>query len=158
MDITYKTELRELNELNFQRFDAKLEQRLAEQDSRWNARFVALEALLDKRFAELEARWDRRFGALEASLDMRFGEQDNRMSGLEAKIASVETRLTALETKVTAVDTRVAALDAKVDLRISELRTEIADQKAGLHRWLFMYWAGTVAPLAGLILALHAVG
>ena len=30
MDATYRTELRELNELNFARFDAKLEQRLAE--------------------------------------------------------------------------------------------------------------------------------
>jgi hypothetical protein len=28
--VAYRTELRELNELNFQRFDAKLEQRLAE--------------------------------------------------------------------------------------------------------------------------------
>jgi hypothetical protein len=30
VDLTYRTELRELNELNFARFDAKLEQRLAE--------------------------------------------------------------------------------------------------------------------------------
>jgi hypothetical protein len=30
MDTTYRTDLRELNELNFARFDAKLEQRLAE--------------------------------------------------------------------------------------------------------------------------------
>ena len=30
MDTTYRTDLRELNELNFSRFDAKLEQRIAE--------------------------------------------------------------------------------------------------------------------------------
>jgi hypothetical protein len=30
VDLTYRTELRELNELNFARFDAKLEQRLTE--------------------------------------------------------------------------------------------------------------------------------
>ena len=30
MDTTYRTDLRELNELNFARFDAKLEQRVAE--------------------------------------------------------------------------------------------------------------------------------
>jgi len=30
VDATYKAELRELNELNFARFDAKLEQRIAE--------------------------------------------------------------------------------------------------------------------------------
>ena len=30
VDLTYRSELREMNELNFARFDAKLEQRLAE--------------------------------------------------------------------------------------------------------------------------------
>ena len=30
MDATYRSDLRELNELNFARFDAKLEQRIAE--------------------------------------------------------------------------------------------------------------------------------
>ena len=30
VDLTYRTDLRELNELNFARFDAKLEQRLSE--------------------------------------------------------------------------------------------------------------------------------
>jgi hypothetical protein len=30
VDLTYRTDLRELNELNFARFDARLEQRLAE--------------------------------------------------------------------------------------------------------------------------------
>ena len=30
MDATYRSDLREINELNFARFDAKLEQRLAE--------------------------------------------------------------------------------------------------------------------------------
>jgi hypothetical protein len=30
VDLTYRTDLRELNELNFARFDAKLEQRVAE--------------------------------------------------------------------------------------------------------------------------------
>lgn len=34
VDATYKAELRELNELNFARFEAKLEQRLAELEAR----------------------------------------------------------------------------------------------------------------------------
>jgi len=34
VDLTYRTELRELNEMNFARFDAKLEQRLAQVKSR----------------------------------------------------------------------------------------------------------------------------
>ena len=46
VDATYRADLRELNELNFARFDAKLEQRLAKQEANW-----------DRRFAELDVKW-----------------------------------------------------------------------------------------------------
>ena len=39
VDLTYRTDLRELNELNFARFDAKLEQRLAELRSELQTEF-----------------------------------------------------------------------------------------------------------------------
>ncbi len=42
MDATYRTELREINEQNFARFDARLEQRLAESDGRWERRISEL--------------------------------------------------------------------------------------------------------------------
>ena len=45
VDETYRTDLRELNELNFARFDAKLEERLAE-----------LRSGVAERLAELESR------------------------------------------------------------------------------------------------------
>ena len=38
VDATYRTDLRELNELNFARFDAKLEQRFAEFETRLTKR------------------------------------------------------------------------------------------------------------------------
>jgi len=41
VDATYRAELRELNELNFARFDAKLGQRLAELESRLTWRMFA---------------------------------------------------------------------------------------------------------------------
>ena len=83
VDATYRADLRELNELNFQRFDAKLEQRLAQQDARWQGQLAALGA---------------------------------------------------------------------------ELRTAMAELKAEVHRSVSRYWAGTVIPLAGLIIALYALG
>src|SRR5690242_10649048 len=46
VDATYRADLRELNELNFARFDAKLEQRFAQQDAKWEQRFAALETRL----------------------------------------------------------------------------------------------------------------
>ena len=39
VDLTYRSDLRELNELNFARFDAKLEQRLTEVESRLRLEF-----------------------------------------------------------------------------------------------------------------------
>jgi len=41
VDATYRADLRELNELNFARFDAKLGQRLAELESRLTWRMFA---------------------------------------------------------------------------------------------------------------------
>ncbi len=58
VDATYRTDLRELNELNFARFDAKLEQRLAELDAKWGLRWDKLDAKLEQRLAELHAKLD----------------------------------------------------------------------------------------------------
>ena len=68
VDATYRSDLRELNEVNFQRFDAKLEQRLAQQDVRWERRLVELEARLGHRIVELDAKWEKRIGSLKAEL------------------------------------------------------------------------------------------
>ena len=50
MDATYRSDLDRLNELNFARFDAKLEQRLAQLE------------------AQLDVKWERRFGRLEKQI------------------------------------------------------------------------------------------
>ena len=57
VDATYRTDLRELNELNFARFDAKLEQRFAESDGKW-----------ERRFAEMDAKWEQRIAQLRGDL------------------------------------------------------------------------------------------
>ena len=57
VDATYRADLRELNELNFQRFDAKLEQRIAE-----------LHAKLERRIAELDSKFEQRLSELRVSL------------------------------------------------------------------------------------------
>lgn len=42
VDATYRSELRDQNETNFARFDAKLEQRLVELDAKWGQRWADL--------------------------------------------------------------------------------------------------------------------
>jgi hypothetical protein len=75
VDATYRADLRELNELNFARFDAKLEQRAAELNVRIDKVAVELNARIDKVAAELHAKIDQRMAELAALLERRLGEQ-----------------------------------------------------------------------------------
>jgi hypothetical protein len=86
VDLTYRNDLRELNELNFARFDARLEQRVAglearidvkitELEARINAKFAELESRIDVKLAQLESRIDVKIAQLEAKLERRLGEQ-----------------------------------------------------------------------------------
>jgi hypothetical protein len=79
VDATYRADLRELNELNFARFDAKLEQRPAELDAKWGVRWDKLDAKLEQRLAELHAKLDGKIdrvaGELNTTLERRLGEQ-----------------------------------------------------------------------------------
>jgi len=46
VDATYRSELKDLFEVQFTRFDAKLEQRLAESDTKWEWRVAELKTSL----------------------------------------------------------------------------------------------------------------
>ena len=97
VDATYRADLRELNELNFARFDAKLEQRIAE-----------LRAELREEIAALGGQ-------------------------LRAEITGLRVELRA---------------------GLAEHGTSLARQRAESIRWMFIFWTGTVVPLAGLMIAL----
>ena len=60
VDATYRSDLRELNELNFARFDAKLEQRIAQLGAELRAEMQVGFARVDQRFAEFEAKLTKR--------------------------------------------------------------------------------------------------
>ena len=83
VDATYRADLRELNELNFARFDAKLEQRIGELRAAMYAGFARTDARVDK----LDARMDQIKTELDAGLAQIKME-------LHARMAKLETRLT----------------------------------------------------------------
>ena len=111
VDATYRADLRELNELNFARFDAKLEQRLATLEARTNQRLHELQITLE---AKLDTKLDR-----------------------------------------TVAEHAFAQVDARIDRMAGELRVQLAEQRADLLKWMFLFWAGTVIPLSGLVVALR---
>jgi DNA anti-recombination protein RmuC len=69
VDLTYRADLRELNELNFARFDAKLEQRIAQSEARMERRLSELDAKIDRVATELDAKIDRVATELDAKID-----------------------------------------------------------------------------------------
>ncbi len=64
VDATYRSDLRELNEVNFARFDARLEQRAAQLD----AKIEQLRAEVKAALTALEARLDARMSAFETRI------------------------------------------------------------------------------------------
>ncbi len=127
VDLTYRTELRELNESNFARSDAKVDQRFAE-----------FELKVDRRLAEFEGRVNQRFTDLEAKFNERFVGLETRFVGLEGK-----------------VDRRSVELEAKIDSGLERIRSEMMSFKAELIKWMFLFWLGTVATTLAISQALR---
>jgi hypothetical protein len=72
VDAAYRTDLQELNDLHYARFDARLAQRLGEFEARMDARFAELEARMNFKLVELEVRMDARFERLSTELRAEF--------------------------------------------------------------------------------------
>jgi hypothetical protein len=68
VDAAYRSDLRELNELNFARFDGKVEQRFAQFGAKVEQRFAQIDAKLDGRIAELRAEIQIGLQSLETKL------------------------------------------------------------------------------------------
>ena len=73
VDASYKTDLRELNELNFARFDAKLEQRLAESRAEMTAKFDGLRNDVNSKFDGLRNDVNSKFDDLRNDVNSRIG-------------------------------------------------------------------------------------
>ncbi len=76
VDATYRSDLKELNELNFARFDAKVEQRWAQLDAKLEQRVAELRAEMQVRIAELKSEMHAGF----ARVDQRFAELETRLT------------------------------------------------------------------------------
>lgn len=89
IDSASRSELREINALNFTRFDDRLERRMVELDAKIHARFAKIDARfakVDERFAAMDAKIDARFGELDRRIDSRFGELDGKIDRVADQI------------------------------------------------------------------------
>jgi hypothetical protein len=90
-DATYRSDLEQLSEVNFSRFDAKVEQRWAQLDSKLEQRWTQLDAKHEQRWAQLDAKLEQRVAELRAEMRAGFVGADAK---LEQRLAELETRLT----------------------------------------------------------------
>ena len=142
VDATYRADLREFNELNFQRFDAKLEQRLSEFRN----------GLRD----ELRTEFQAGLKAVRDEVVVALAEQGERLTDLRSKMemgnATLQTKMEmGYATLQTKMEMGYATLQTKMEIGRESLKTELA-------RYLFRFWIGTLIPLAGLIIGLHTLG
>jgi uncharacterized small protein (DUF1192 family) len=131
VDAAYRTDLRELNELNFARFDAKLEQRVAELHAK-------LDGKIDRVTAELHAKLDGKIDRVTAELYAK----------LDGKIDRVTAELYAkLDGKI---DRVAAEFQARLDGVVADLHAVLERRLAEQTRWLFVAWASLLIPVMGL--------
>ena len=101
VDATYRSDLRELNELNFARFDAKVEQRIGALDAKLEQRLGVFEAKVERRLAEMRSELRIDLSALESRMDHRFALMDARFDSLEGKlIGRFEGRIAKVRTEM----------------------------------------------------------
>jgi DNA anti-recombination protein RmuC len=127
VDATYRSDLRELNDLNFARFDAKLEQRAAELDAKIEQRTAELDAKIEQRTAELDAKIEQRTAELDAKIELRIAE-------LDAKI-----------------DRRIVELRAEMREGFARVDQRFAEFEAKLTNRLFAFWVTQAATTVGLV-------
>lgn len=73
--------------------------------------------------------------------DLYFARFDAR---LEKGLAEVRSEL----------DKGLAQARSDLHAGLADVRGEMAGQRADLIKWMFIFWVGTVVPLAGLLIAL----
>jgi hypothetical protein len=94
VDATYRSDLREVNELNFARFDAKLEQHFAQFDAKLEQRLAQSEAKAEQRLAQSETKAEQRFAAIERQIaELRSDLKSELRTEIATARAKMERRL-----------------------------------------------------------------
>lgn len=86
VDATYRSDLRELNEANFVRFDAKLEQRLAEMGARTITALAETRAEMAAGFARADAKLEQRLAETKADLRQEIARVEQRLGETKSEL------------------------------------------------------------------------
>lgn len=125
------------------------------------------ETLGDEATSDLFAWWEEtatvnRAAAREVA-DLYFGrfqvQLDSSLAGLRSELRmEIEQRSAELRAEFGKglAEVRSGLSEVRSELR-SELKAGLANQRAELMKWMFIFWAGTVVPLTGLMITVIAM-
>ena len=70
----------------------------------------------------------------------------------EARIAHLDAKIDRVATELNAkIDTVAARLDAKIDRVAAQLTAKMAEDKADIIKWMFIFWVGQVTTILGIL-------
>lgn len=115
VDLAFRSELRQVNETNFVRSDAKLDQRLAEFAAELRGQMQTIDADLRGEMHSLKAE-------LRSELHDLRGELRGEMAGLRGEMGVLRAEMVGLR---------------------GETKGELHAMKAELMKWMFVFWAAT---------------
>ncbi|MFQ5704464.1 MAG: hypothetical protein ACE5HT_10635 [Gemmatimonadales bacterium] len=141
VDTTYRNDLKEFNELNFARSDAKMEQRLAEFSVALDRRLAKFEAKLNARMVVLEEKLNARTAALEKRLNLCMTALERRMDALESQFCELRADFKRLER---GINDRFETTQARLD-------GAMAVQKASLIKWVVGLYLVSMLSMAALV-------
>lgn len=121
VDSTYKADLRELNEVNYLRFETKLDSRI------------------DAVRAEMRARFDQ--------VDARFTAVDAKFTAIDAKFTAIDAKLTGIDGQFGTLESKI---DFKMERWTAEIKAELERRLGEQTRWLFVVWSALLIPIIGL--------
>ena len=150
VDATYRSDLRELNELNFARFDAKVDQRFAEAARDLDRRFAAFRVEIEQQIAALRVEMERGFAALRTEIAALRTETRTEIGALRTE---TRTEIAALRTEIETVRTEIETVRTELE----GVKGATAAQRADLLKWMFGFWIATVVPLGGLIVGIFTL-
>ena len=110
------------------------------------------ESLGDEATNDLFAWWEEAATVNRAAVrevaDLYYARFEAR---LEKGLAEVRSEMAVAQSDM---DKGFAKVRSEMTTGLAQMRSEMANQRADLIKWMFVFWAGTVLPLAGLLIAL----
>lgn len=151
VDLTYRTELRELNELNFARFDAKLEQRITELRAEFRQEMGEFKVEVRQELTEFR----REIAEFKAGIHQELGKLREELADFKVEIhqelGKFRGGIAEFEGKI---GEEISALRSSVYSELAALRSENERGQVRMLRWMFGFWATTMLGMAGMVMTM----